>query len=649
MFRKLTIILFYVLFLQCNSQLCTRDQKLVQDRAQCLARKFDPLQTQSDAASLSTSVFMPNNGNSVDCFDCDATSCDTCEMNWKLECQGAHGATKKHDQINGCSWNADDEFWFYNEQDQILHMQPEYTGRGESFGCIYTSPFGAQAGMIVVGFAGFCLLLIIAFAFIAKKCGIDCRRVQDKYTDLQAKFFLGEVHLVVMEDDDGKLKWSFWSSYFALLTSTVPILGTWFIRKSHFSSRLDKAVVLLFSISYGMLAELVVVLYPDVLHPSYVFKFLVVTLPNAVLWNKLSERFDRESTLVDYQHRREELGHTSENPLPENRWAEWLDRAKNMFFIIFSLCICVVTYIKLQEESNPKCFVVNFLFNAIVVAFCIQAIKLYVDFYCKWSCVIDNYDTLGKGTWQRKYLDIAASLPPSADCHPLKKAGVKKEDPPFYVRALRRLKAVFCCCCRTNASESKDQQARQLVIEEMKQESFNNLKHPSEARGAIAEGEAIKKSMKVLHADIALRVIHGKMKKVSHDSVGDVEEADQTALLKELFNKIDKNGDGKVSRTEFMNALHDQSAADQIVVSQALMAAWNDTDRDGDNFLTQEEFENILSNLSATIRERPSVILVKEPTMAEKNDTEENLSVKQSTTAKKKDAEDYSDHSELTE
>merc|ERR1719361_3155739 len=242
----------------------------------------------------------------------------------------------------GCNWDAGDEVWNYAGDGEISGMKSEFASKDEEFGCVYTSPFGTQAGMIVVGFAGFCLLLIAAFGFVAKQCGLDCRKVQEKYPDLQAKFFLGEVHLITMKDDEtGEYRWSFWSSYLALLTSTVPILGTWFIRKSHFSSRLDKAVVLLFSISYGMLAELVVVLYPDVLHPSYVFKFLVVTLPNAVLWNKLSERFDRESTLVDYQHRREELGHTSENPLPENRWADWLDRLKNMFFIVFSLCICV--------------------------------------------------------------------------------------------------------------------------------------------------------------------------------------------------------------------------------------------------------------------------------------------------------------------
>jgi len=184
----------------------------------------------------------------------------------------------------------------------------------------------------------------------------------------------------------------------------------------------------------------------------------------------------------------------------------------------------------------------------------------------------------------------------------------------------------------------------------MKQESFNNLRHPSEAKGAIAEGEAIKKSLKVMHADVALRVINGKMKKLSHGSLGDDEERDPKALLKELFNKIDKNGDGKVTRTEFLSALQEQGAVDQIVMSAELIAAWNDTDQDGDDFLTLEEFEKILSNLSTAITpERPSVIAVKDPTMAEKNDTEENLSVKQSTTAEKKDAEDYSDHSELTE
>jgi len=625
MFGRLTIILVYVLFRQCNSQLCARDQKLVQDRANCLARKFDPEvdATAANYTGLRTSV-RALDGSIVDCFSCSGETCEMCDWQWARQCRSSSAAANTqasnvaaeawgsttnapYRRIKGCGWDDGDQIWVYGADDVPESMKDEYAAQTEPFGCMYTSPFGAQAGMIVVGFAGFCLLLIISFGFIAKKCGIDCRKVTKKYADLQAKFFLGEVHLVALEDEKtGEYKWSFWSSYLALLTSTVPILATWFITKSHFSSRLDKAVVLLFSISYGMLAELVVVLYPAELDPPYVFKFLVVTLPNAMLWNKLSERFDREAVVVDYQQAREL---ESEHPLPESAWADWADRAKNMFFIVFSLGLCVITYVKLQEESNPKCFVVNFLFNAIVVAFFIQATKLFLDFYCKWSCVVNNYKTLGEGTWQRMYLDIAASLPPSADYHPLKQSAEKKESK--VVMVLRVLKAVFCCCCKTNASESEELDARQNIIEQMKLESYNNLRDPRKAEGAIAEGEALKKRLKVVHADVALRVLESGGK---HPTIrGKVEEGDPTAFLRELFSTIDKNGDGKVTKTEFLDALtawqDEHSAGDQeeLVMSDELTRAWNETDKDGNDFLTLDEFEKMLPKLSEAAK-RSSVL-----------------------------------------
>jgi len=649
MFGRLTIILVYVLFRQCNSQLCTRDQKLVQDRANCLARKYDP-EVDSTAANytgLRTWVRAAD-GSQIDCFNCNGQACEDCDAQWSRQCRSSGAVTNAgvsnaatngegsttttnapYGRIKGCGWDDGDQVWVYGADDFPESMTEAYAARTEEFGCLYTSPFGAQAGMIVVGFAGFCLLLIVSFAFIAKHCGIDCRKVTEKYADLQAKFFLGEVHLVAMEDEKtGEYKWSFWSSYLALLTSTVPILATWFITKSHFSSRLDKAVVLLFSISYGMLAELVVVLYPNELDPPYVFKLLVVTLPNALLWNKLSERFDREAVVVDYQKAR---GLQSEFPIPESGWAEWADRAKNMFFIGFSLGLCVITYVKLQEESNPKCFVVNFLFNAIVVAFFIQATKLFLDFYCKWSCVVNNYKTLGEGTWQRMYLDIAASLPPSADCHPMMQNKNKDESKVVVIlrSILKCLKAVFCCCCKTNASESEEKDPRQQIIDKMKEESYNNLKDPRKAEGAIAEGEALQKRLKVVHADVALRVLESGGK---HPTIrGKVEEGDPTAFLRELFAKIDKNGDGKVTKTEFLAALHvwqdEHSAGDQdeIVMSAELERAWNETDKDGNDFLTLDEFEKMLPKLSDAAK-RSSVL---------------SLEVKKST--------EEPSHSELTE
>lgn len=625
-------ILITLFFIQCRSQLCERDQKLVEARDDCLNTGY----LRSGSRRFTTKV-----GSDLSCFDCVGNEeCLACEQHWQLQCSGN---SQSLTPIRGCDF-LNDEIWSEDDDDldMIDSMATDYAGGELSFGCSYTSPYGMQAGMIVVGFAGFCLLCIAFFGYLSSKLGLDCRRVKDKYGDLRAKFLLGEVHLIATIND-GKAEWSFWKSYFVMLSCTAPILGMWFISKSHFSSRLDKTVVMLFSVSYGMLAELVVVLYPKLLHPSYIFKLLVVTIPNAVVWNKLSERFDREGEIVDYRRAEQKWPETEEGIAASNCDTNTMkDRAKNAFFVIFSLALCVISFIKLQEESNPKCFVVNFLFNAIIMAFLIQAGKMFLDFYCKWYCMITHHDTLGKGSLPRLYLDIAASLPPSADLHPIR---LEPKDPSFLQKTLAAIKGCLCWCCLSGSKKNPAQELRNEVIQHMKERSFKSIKEPHNDQGALAEGKAFDLGLKIIGAAKALDVLEDNLKRLpgfdSSDECTDDLKKDSQKIAK-LFDDMDLNGDGVVSKKELLKALQDADEDAELVMGDDLKAAFKDIDLDGNEMLSKEEFMQLLPHLGTQRKQDLSGTRL----IAESPDSESVLDVKSETPRTKEWLEQHKEVSE---
>jgi len=217
-------------------------------------------------------------------------------------------------------------------------------------------------------------------------CPLHIVNTGEKEVELQKKFLDCEPDIV-----PGDFKRSFWRFY----KCTDPIFGAIFCEKSHFSTRLNKSIVVLFIFTYGLYLQMILTEEP------YVVSFFVITLPNALFWGPMMDYANLKSIKAA-------INGTTGCWL--NFW-NCFDRIKN----IFMFCLCqgffILTVIKLQTEIPlPLDYMFSYFFNGVIFPMAFNLIQTLILFKWSWELVEDPEH---RPCWKINILALNGLLPAS--------------------------------------------------------------------------------------------------------------------------------------------------------------------------------------------------------------------------------------------
>lgn len=235
-------------------------------------------------------------------------------------------------------------------------------------------PNAAKAIAICVVMFVLWSLLVISFG--SKNC---CPETHEKFcgflykcsnreesSELQIKFLDGEPDLIPGN------KWgSFWMQY----KCADPFLGTFLIEKSHYSNHTNKAITVLFLMTYGMFVDLII----DEVDGDPPLKIMAVTIPNTIFWGPLMDWFNKRELKKELHG--EETGCINK-----------LDKVKNGGFLLLSfLCfILVIVALAMDSLASPNDYIASYFFVALVFPIVLNAIINYVGFLFAWHWVVDK-------------------------------------------------------------------------------------------------------------------------------------------------------------------------------------------------------------------------------------------------------------------
>lgn len=218
------------------------------------------------------------------------------------------------------------------------------------------------------------LLLVISFGsknccpgeMHEKFCGClyKCSN-QEESSELQLKFLDSEPDLI-----PGNKCGSFWMQY----KCQDPFLGTFLIEKSHYSNHTNKAITVLFLMTYGMVVDLII----DSEDGDAALKILCVTIPNTIFWGPLMDRFKKR------EMKNELYG--------KDPGCNKLDKVKNGGFLLLSFfCFFLVIALLVQDTlAGPNDYIASYFLVAIVFPILLNGVINYIGFLFAWKWVVDK-------------------------------------------------------------------------------------------------------------------------------------------------------------------------------------------------------------------------------------------------------------------